>query len=247
MQVPKLERIRSPEEYASSVGMRHPMQMIRGNLAQFNKKSNSVIRSRLVTGSNIGVKSDQWMMSLYSEGRITIRKGRPHIVWKDPRTDHRTSLEANSNVQTYPFPTKLIGKSQRPYHRTFIIGACPSVSEELWDKYAIGGRRWDVATQERNVCNMEDEIVTLVVKGSAKLTVPTNWQEQIQVGSRSIVLCCVFDLKHMEIHLTKIILKVWVINEQYVIDVSICLVEPRCLPFPNGREQWPYEIRLVRL
>ena len=33
---------------------------------------------------------------------------------------------------------------------------------------------------------MEIEIVTFVVKGSAKLTVPTDWQEQIQVGSRSV-------------------------------------------------------------
>ena len=53
-------------------------------------------------------------------------------------------------------------------------------------------RRWDVATQERKVCNMEIEIVTFVVKGSAKLTVPTDWQEQIQVGSRSVALRRVF-------------------------------------------------------
>ena len=35
---------------------------------------------------------------------------------------------------------------------------------------------------------MEIEIVTFVVTGSAKLTVPTDWQEQIQVGSRSVAL-----------------------------------------------------------
>ena len=35
---------------------------------------------------------------------------------------------------------------------------------------------------------MEIENVTFVVKGSAKLTVPTDWQEQIQVGSRSVAL-----------------------------------------------------------
>ena len=54
-------------------------------------------------------------------------------------------------------------------------------------------RRWDVATQERKVCNMENEIVTFVVKGSAKLTVPTDWQEQIQVGSRSVALRRVYE------------------------------------------------------
>ena len=39
---------------------------------------------------------------------------------------------------------------------------------------------------------MEIEIVTFVVKGSTKLTVPTDWQEQIQVGSRSVTLRRVF-------------------------------------------------------
>ena len=42
---------------------------------------------------------------------------------------------------------------------------------------------------------MEIEIVTFVVKGSMKLTVPTDWQEQIQVGSRSVAFRRVFDLK----------------------------------------------------
>ena len=42
---------------------------------------------------------------------------------------------------------------------------------------------------------MEIEIVTFVVKGSAKLTVPTDLQEQIQVGSRRVALRRVFDLK----------------------------------------------------
>ena len=77
-------------------------------------------------------------------------------------------------------------------NKTFIRRASPGVSDELWDKNAIGRRRWDVATQERKVCNMEIEIVTFVVKGSAKLTVPTDWQEQIQVGSRSVALRRVF-------------------------------------------------------
>ena len=47
--------------------------------------------------------SHQWRVSLYNyghhpEGRVTFRRGIPHIVWKDPRTDHRTSLETISNV-----------------------------------------------------------------------------------------------------------------------------------------------------
>ena len=57
---------------------------------------------------------------------------------------------------------------------TFIRGASPDVSDELLDKNAIGGRRWDVAAQEPKVCNMEIKTVTIVVKGSVKLTVPTD-------------------------------------------------------------------------
>ena len=41
-------------------------------------------------------------------------------------------------------------------------------------KNVIGGRRWDVATQKRKVCNTEIEIVTFVVNGNAKFTVPTD-------------------------------------------------------------------------
>ena len=70
--------------------------------------------------------------------------------------------------------------------------------------------------------------ITLVVKGSVKLTVTTDWQELIQVRSTSVALRRVFDLELRGIHLIEIILKVWVINEQYVIDVFICEVELRC-------------------
>ena len=44
---------------ASSVGMPHPLQMFYGNFSQLGKKSNSVIRSRSVIGSKIGVMPDQ--------------------------------------------------------------------------------------------------------------------------------------------------------------------------------------------
>ena len=75
---------------------------------------------------------------------------------------------------------------------------------------------------------MEVEIVTFVVKGSSQLTVTLDRQELIQVGSRGVALCRVFDLKLSGIHLTQIILKIWVIDLQYVIDVSVCEVELRC-------------------
>ena len=34
----------------------------------------------------------------HPECRVTLGRGRPHIVLLDPRTDHRTSLETISNV-----------------------------------------------------------------------------------------------------------------------------------------------------
>ena len=59
LQVPKQDRTRRPEEQASPAGMPHPLQMFHGNLSQLGEKSNSVIRSRSVIGSKIGVMPDQ--------------------------------------------------------------------------------------------------------------------------------------------------------------------------------------------
>ena len=42
---------------------------------------------------------------------------------------------------------------------------------------------------------MEIEIVTLVVKERARMTVPTDWQEHILEGRKSVALRRVFDLK----------------------------------------------------
>ena len=75
---------------------------------------------------------------------------------------------------------------------------------------------------------MEVEIVTFVVKEKAQPTVPPNRQEKIQVGSRGVALSRVFYLKVIEIHLTKIIVKIWINDEQHVINVMICEVEIRC-------------------
>ena len=56
----------------------------------------------------------------------------------------------------------------------FIKGESTGILYELRDKNAIGGRIWDIANQERKVCDTEYEIVTYVVKESAKLTVPSS-------------------------------------------------------------------------
>ena len=68
--------------------------------------------------------------------------------------------------------------------------------DDVSDKNAIGGRRWDVATHKRKVCDREIEIVTLI-KGNMKLTIPPDRQQQIEEGSRSIALRRVFELKLM--------------------------------------------------
>ena len=72
MQVPKWDRSRCPDEKASSVGMPHPLQMCYGNLAQFGKKPNSVIRSRSVTVKN-------WCIVLSMEV-VTVYGHHPDVV-----------------------------------------------------------------------------------------------------------------------------------------------------------------------
>ena len=144
--------------------------MFYGNLAQLGKKSNSVIRFRSVmvkNWCNVLSKEGVTVCGHHPECRVSFGRGGPHIVWWDPRTDHRTSLETISNVPWHTPAREAYWKvaSHRPKNKTFIIGASPGVSDKLWNKNAIGGRRWDVATQERKVCNMEIEIVTFVVKG----------------------------------------------------------------------------------
>ena len=64
LQVPKCDGTRCPEELASSVDMPHSLQMFYGNPSQLGKKSNSVIRSRSLIGSTIGVMPDQCRVSL---------------------------------------------------------------------------------------------------------------------------------------------------------------------------------------
>ena len=49
---------------------------------------------------------------------------------------------------------KLIGKFHRPQYKTLIREARPGLSDKLWDENAIGGRRSDVATQERKDINI---------------------------------------------------------------------------------------------
>ena len=103
---------------------------------------------------------------------------------------------------------------------------------KLRNKDAIGGRGWNIATQERKICDVEIEIVTFVINGSVKLTVPPDRQKKFQVRSRSVALCRVFDLEFNGIHLAQVILKIWVVYGQNIIDVPVCEIEPRRQLFP---------------
>ena len=69
--------------------------------------------------------------------------------------------------------------SPGPQNNTFIRGASPGVSYKSRDKHAIGRRRWNITTQERKVCDVEIEIISFVVDGSVKLTIPPNRQKLI--------------------------------------------------------------------
>ena len=90
--------------------------------------------------------------------------------------------------QTFPdisMPEKLTWKSHRSQNKTFIRGVSPGVPYSLWNKQTIDWQRWNIATQERKVCNMEIEIVAFFIKGSAQLTVPPDRQVLLSIVSLS--------------------------------------------------------------
>ena len=95
------------------------------------------------------------------------------------RIDHKTwnpqwRFQAFLGVSLFE---KLIWKSRRPQDKTSIRGASPGIPYKLRNKDAIGGRGWNIATQERKICDVEIEIVTFVINGSVKLTVPPDRQK----------------------------------------------------------------------
>ena len=75
---------------------------------------------------------------------------------------------------------KLIWKSCRPQIKTSIRGASPGISYKLRNKDAIGWRGSNIATPERKICDVEIEIITFVINGRVKLTVPPDRQKQIK-------------------------------------------------------------------
>ena len=150
---------------------------------------------------------------------------------------------------------KLIWKSCRPQNETFIWGASPGVSYNLLDKDAIGGRSWYIATQEHIWLEIgtivmflwKTELFSLLFShGNWNLHVCHEWKYEDDRPSRSTEvnpgkkqkwcsLSCLW-FKFNGIHLAKVILKLWVVYGQNIIDVPICEIEQRCKLFPAGWE-----------
>ena len=104
--------------------MPHPLQVFYGNLSQLGKKSNSVIRSRSVTGSKTGVMPDQLTVSLYMviTQNVVLHSGEGDLILFD-KTLVSTKELPKRRSQTFLYislPEKLIGKSHRPQNKTFI-------------------------------------------------------------------------------------------------------------------------------
>ena len=70
-----------------------------------------------------------------------------------------------------------------------------------------------ITSQERKVCDVEMDIISIVGKGSVKLT---------------IFSVLVLDLKFNRIYLAQIIFEFWVVYGQYIIDVPVSEIQPIC-------------------
>ena len=81
------------------------------------------------------------------------------------------------------------------------------------------------------MCDIEIEIATFVINGSMLFNVPPDRQILIQVRSRSVALCRVFELNFYGINLVQVTLNIWVVYGQNISDVPICELEPRCQLF----------------
>ena len=83
-----------------------------------------------------------------------------------------TLTDGTTAALLYPLRNPLRGDN-----KTSMRGASQGISYKLLDEDAIGGWNFNIATQERNICDLEIEIVTFIIKGSVKLTVPPDRQK----------------------------------------------------------------------
>ena len=127
-------------------------------------------------------------------GRVVIVYGQATeslfwIVYQDPRIDHTNSSKRS---MTYPFLRSWFQSCVALRIKKTIRGACPVILYKLCDKDAVGGRSWNIATQERKICDMEIEMVTFVINDVVKLILPPDRQKQLEVRSRSAALSCLW-------------------------------------------------------
>ena len=149
--------------------MSHPSQMFYGNHSKFGKKSSSV-KSLISRGLLLYMVRSQNVIYHLWEGNFILFDKIPVSTIKLPQWRFQAFLDVS-------LFEKLIWKSRRPQDKTSIRGASPGISYKLRNKVAIGGRGWNIATQERKICDVEIEIVTFVINGSVKLTVPPDRQK----------------------------------------------------------------------
>ena len=126
--------------------------------------------------SRIDIKSDRWRIVIVFCETIEHSWERNFIFFYKVPVSTITLLQwrfqAFVVVLSFLFEKKLIWKACRPQNKTFIQEARRDISYKRWDKDAIGGRSWYTASPNRNICDMGIEIVTSVMNGSMKLTVP---------------------------------------------------------------------------
>ena len=105
----------------------------------------------------------------------------------------------------------------------------------MQNKDAIGGGRgWNIAIQERKICDVEIEIVTfdILVNGSVKLTsLPIDRSKSRKEAEVS--LSCLRSRVQRDTSGPGDS-SIWVVYGENIIDVSVCEIEPRCQPFPPG-------------
>ena len=141
---------------------------------------------------------------------FNIRERDLHIVWWDPRIDHGTPSKMISSVPWRISVREVHLKVSLSSELNIHLRINPGIVYKLWDENVIGRRE----RNNGNVCYMEIEIVAIVIDGSVKLTIPPDRHEYTHIRSRSVAFCRVFDLKIKWIYLIKIILKLWIVDEQ---------------------------------
>ena len=143
--------------------MPHPSQMFYGNHSKFGKRSSSV-QSLISRGLSLYMVRSQNVIQHLIEGNVILFDKIPVSTIKLPKWRFQAFLDVS-------LFEKLIWRSRRSQDKISIRGASPGIAYKLRNKDAIGGRSWNIATQERKICDVEIEIVTFVINGSVKFTV----------------------------------------------------------------------------